>query len=932
MAQRPVDPKLPQGSLQSNANQIAVGPSALTEAHNLDFTEPGSLKPRRGFDFDTNLGPGGTELPDAIVMGLAVHDDTLVTIDTDGDVKWKDSTSKGITTETMTNDMLNGYGTIRFAYMNQNLYYTTDRGIRRLTGDDASPEATGLGDVLPPTFLRYLGPPQYPGLLSTGAPLWLPAGEFVGYKAVIGLRDANDNVHLSRVGDQIVVENTAAGARAVSLRVNFGASVPTTDHFIQVYRTRNFTTSAVDEEYYLTFEQTLTSSDVTTGYVDVEDYLPEELLETPLYVNPSQEGAAGENRPPPISSDLAPFADRMFYAHKKSSYTVTSQLAAVAIASTDVGLKAKDLGSCTVTSGSPTITGIADTSWAEAGMQISVAMPGFAQGAEILSKTASSITMDVNSSASASPAALYIGDYITIGSTSYHAVEDVTTPLSGNMFWVENSGTAVQNIEDTLDELLSAINRADTDGLQAYKVSDVPGAFAVEALNNTYSKTAFTFETNRPEAFLPNMLTTPEATRDEQEHLLFYSKYQQPEAVPLLNNIPIGSENFPILRLAALQNSLIIFKKDGVYQLTGTSPESFRMRVMDPNLQIIAPNSVAVVHNRAYALSDRGIVSVGENDIRIESSDIHTELFDVTDGFSVEDSAFQRNVFGHGIEDTGEYILQWSDSDYTCYVYSAISGRWCKWTFGAATRIYRMTSYIDGSVYFTDGFTRYVLKRSTRNDYDTSFEVTAGNYTATVGTQIIAIPKTEVEFQPQVGDEVYNSTNVATVGYVQTSVSNGSNWDVTLDTTWTAAELDDSTDVVDVYVCIPSLVVWSPYLGDSIDGAKHFDQLNLSLRSNEMSKHFAYFSTDVDGQDKFETLVDDHDETTVPTYSYETTRTPSGENAADAYAIGLPRGCRRTTRLRAGLHHRRARENYVLESASLTFKTSNSRGNRRRNT
>lgn len=934
---KPTQKKIQQGGLKSNYNHLTVPAGALIEAKNLEFTSDGAIQPRRGF---TDYA-GGSFPWDANLSGAIDYKGKVLVVQTNGDIQWYDETSEGISTETISDDYDNGYGVIRFAKMNNNLYYTTDEGIKRIDAIDGKPNFAGLKDIRPAAFETRFNPSAFfyekYELLSTGAPLWLDNNEYVAYKLILGIRDANDNVHLSIPSNRLIVSNTSGGSKAVRVRARISSNL-TTDYFIQLYRTDTFSSiGLIDENYRLAIETQITSAQISAKEVVFNDYIPQSLLSTSLYTSANAEGAAQQNDPPPVSKDLAEFAGYMFYASRKNTTYNTVNLGATAASKGDIGLRNFDY-TATSTNGSPTIT-TADTSGIAVGMVITSPTSIFPLGSRVISFVSNtSITLDTNASASTTDTFTF-GDYFSVKGYEMYTTEGADFRSDGDDFFVVyTGGTPETNIRDTAESLIATINKraeAESESLFAYSFSSLPGSIAIVDYGTGYSTTSFNWTTNNNAAFIPQLDTIQSSIERDEQHILYYSKFQQPEAVPVGNTIRVGSHNFPILRLSKLQNSLIIWKGDGVFQLTGVSPDSFRLRVLDPHLRLNFFNSVAVVHNRAYALTDRGVVSVGEDGIRYESQDIYEELFNHTDGF-VKPGSFENHTSGHAINDMGLYILQLDDnenpSDNPCYCLDVIRRQWVKWDFGMVDEVLYSFEHNDGKLYFFADSSSKLWRQDDQHQYDTkTFFVQPDILVFDYTNDYIEIAKTTLgSVTPQIGDVVEAVTlGFYTVSQVE-SVSSGTRWRLHFEEDITSGNFDTGSEgFYQLYSAIETLVGWSPFVGSSISGYKHFDKMTLTFRSNSVDSHNMFYGSDIDGQTDFESQVDPKDPSILPTYTVNVVRTPSGEDAVDTYQVGIPRGVRRSTRLRAAYHVRRARTEFMLEGAECTFIEPSHKTNRR---
>lgn len=95
---------------------------------------------------------------------------------------------------------------------------------------------------------------------------------------------------------------------------------------------------------------------------------------------------------------------------------------------------------------------------------------------------------------------------------------------------------------------------------------------------------------------------------------IYYSKIQQPEAVPLANTLDIGAADKAILRIFPLRDSLFVLKEDGVYRVSGeTAP--WNVALFDSSCILTAPDSVSITNNYIYAWTTSGIVTITESGV-----------------------------------------------------------------------------------------------------------------------------------------------------------------------------------------------------------------------------------------------------------------------------------------------------------------------------
>lgn len=177
--------------------------------------------------------------------------------------------------------------------------------------------------------------------------------------------------------------------------------------------------------------------------------------------------------------------------------------------------------------------------------------------------------------------------------------------------------------------------------------------------------------------FLGNNVSTNESNPNR----LYFSKPQQPEAVPLQQYFIFGSKDNTIQRIMPTQSALYVFTDEGIFKLAGETSASF-FRTQIDSAKLLVPDSVAIVNSAIYGLFSQGVCSVSDSGVRIESRDIENALNPLsTTGYS---SLFKSTTFGVAYELDRSYLL-WIPNSTTnadnnvCYRYNTITQSWTKW-------------------------------------------------------------------------------------------------------------------------------------------------------------------------------------------------------------------------------------------------------------
>lgn len=418
------------------------------------------------------------------------------------------------------------------------------------------------------------------------------------------------------------------GSSAISFNLRAG-------DVIELYRTQSVPTATSNPveidpgtTCYLVSSYTLTSTDVTNNFVSLSDTAKDGPigqgfggLGEALYTNPGQLGLEGVNTPPPAAKVMASYKGRMFYANYATPGDTTisfhggfGMLDLTTYSPPGIGIQARRYGvgyrhlsSGTVTSGSPTITGISanDMVGVVIGQYFSSGL--WNTTTYIVSVTASTITVTANAltSGTLGPANnAYVADMIglAMGGTSENAsrvnefaaryAASARTLSETNIYMAFDQGFYMTNLFSPLTSLfLRATNGQNYD----------PPLPLITAVNSSGVITAG----GTPKAFAPKSF----------KNGLRFSKDQQPEAVPPTNEIFIGQGE--IYGMYSTRDALWIFASDGLWRLSGTMSRSgqvvdVRVDPVDSTLILSGPKAGCVLRDSVYAFTNRGLVRVDD--------------------------------------------------------------------------------------------------------------------------------------------------------------------------------------------------------------------------------------------------------------------------------------------------------------------------------
>lgn len=319
-----------------------------------------------------------------------------------------------------------------------------------------------------------------------------------------------------------------------------------------------------------------------------------------------------------------------------------------------------------------------------------------------------------------------IADTITLTHTA--GVQVYTAAAANNFaigeFEVVTTGTASENITATTQNLVEAINRNPANAVvYAYSTSgfnDIQGTFVLQ--NRVIEEAAPTFAlTSSVEFLYPTSITS---SNQAKQNRIYISKFQQPEAVPVLQYLSAGSENFPIRRIIALRDCVFIFKDDGIFQITGTDTTNFTVNLFDGTIKIVAPEAAVPLNNSIYLYTSQGVMTISMNEATDElQNPIEQTLLQLQSGLY---DNFEALTFGVAYDSYQKYILYTvssSDDEASTqqFVYDYSTNTWTQWK---TTRTCGVISSRDGKLYtgetnddFSEIYVRQERKDFSRLDY-----------------------------------------------------------------------------------------------------------------------------------------------------------------------------------------------------------------------
>lgn len=445
---------------------------------------------------------------------------------------------------------------------------------------------------------------------------------------------------------------TMKGAK-ISLRFEFPSELegPDYEYFYQVYRTSP-SGSVLDSPYpdfKLISEQTLTPEQYGNRTIVFEDTIPEELRNAAaeLYTNPNTaEGELEENSRPPLAKFVGFYKNYAMYSHIQTVQRMRLNLVnPEMLISTDLIFKSGSTqevyravnpsvyGPGNVESFYPTITGINP-------LQISIPITAtFPIGSKILITEVENGTIQAGeytmtnlvSGTATLGACMGTADFVTAqfvsdGTARLFNGYDSSYDLNGNTAFK----TVAQWTDYVAQDLCRAINlNHDSFMYASYqsRFKDFPGFFTIQSkefiepiyLRYSSEPAHPAFIQNIPSDFGTGIQFYSE--NDVRVNSVCPSKLGEPEAVPIIHDLRVGSNSAEIVGAAATRDSFIVLKEDGAYRIRGDSYETMIIEPLDLTVKFIkgTRSVLGTINNTIIAFSNQGIVQITDTSVQLIS-------------------------------------------------------------------------------------------------------------------------------------------------------------------------------------------------------------------------------------------------------------------------------------------------------------------------
>jgi hypothetical protein len=440
---------------------------------------------------------------------------------------------------------------------------------------------------------------------------------------------------------------------------------------------------------------------------------------------------------------------------------------------------------------------------------------------------------------------LQVGDQIVLtksGGTPVTFTAVSGTPSGAGEFQIVTTGTPSQNITDTTNNLISAINYAPglapaVSPVYAYLVSgasDLPGQ--VLLVSKTYDTVSIYATAHADTAWSPTIALSDNKTLETEElqNTILVSKQGQGVCVPSANALLVGDASSPILRVLALREYAIVLKTDGIYRITGLTPSTLSVSLFDGTTKLVGPETAVVLANSVWMLSNQGVVSINDTGVQIRSEPIG----DIADRLTgpLLDTA-KSVAFAQAYETDKKYILSVpaNSGDAFCshqYVFNYIENTWVSWN----RKVYAMNvAQSEDRLYIANALSPTI---SRERKTGTSADFCNEDLTRTVVSVVGAVVTLDSVTGISEGDVLVQSSEIRALV-------------VGVDAVNSAVTVESDTGIaagsVTVKVSIKCRVQWKPVVnGDNPVQARQYSEGVLLFRSTRFNFGRVGFFTDAE--------------------------------------------------------------------------------------
>lgn len=720
---------------------------------------------------------------------------------------------------------------------NGNLLESAPSDISGLTLSQLSGSVSGSG-----TTVTYTATSPLPSTLVTGMLVTISGATPTGFNGTFAITTTGAST--------FTFANVTAGASSTAviagwsqqaiLEFSIPSEIQDTSYFYRIYRSSQSlsSASAFALDFKLIKQTNLVAGDLTARVVFFTDTIIDlfQSSAAELYTNPnSQQGELQAATRPPLAQDVTFYKNHTFYANTTSRHSLSLALVSVSLITTATDTLTVTLGTTRTYKfyngvGNSTVTATASGTTT---ITVTYTAHGMATGWTIY---VSNVTGSVpNGTYTITVTGANTFQFTSASNTASQLdFQGVTDGTNGVIQLVPAGASPATALDATARGIVKAIDR-DTNSLIYARYSstpqDIPGKLYFEAKG---FGNAFTIASTTPTAFSPVLPQT--SVNNVLPNTIFTSKIGEPESVPIVNTLPIGSKSKQILRVIALRDCCIVIKEDGIFRIDGDRVSNFISTVLDSTVFCLVPSSAGLIDNTVMMLSNQGVVKISSASVQIVSYKIE-QLFRPILG----DASLVATTSAVTYESERLYLLatlvpnQSSKATAgTVYCYNTLSDCWTTWD----------TIFVNGIVgpgdvlHLISSANVLVKERKQQNkidycgqDYSVSIiSVAANNLSAVIFPTGIV---------PQSGDIIILNSVISRIKTVTVQAPNY------LVTFYQATNLVAGTATY--YAQYAATIKFAPFHAGQVNRSKQFSQFQVHLRDSNASLFAITFSGDTFG-------------------------------------------------------------------------------------
>lgn len=435
-----------------------------------------------------------------------------------------------------------------------------------------------------------------------------------------------------------------------------------TSHFVQLYRTEESATAATDpgDEMFLAYERYLTATDISNGYVTIQDTTPSSRLGAALDSNAnSGEGLLGVHETPPLCRDICTWDSRLWGAETTDHHRL--QLRMLGTGSPN-GIQTGDvivLDTRAYVAGTDFTLTTEFTPERNVQRTLHSLASNFNLGTTNDGKT---FRILMSSDSDETWGKFMIEEDAVGGSAMYAACDRAAAfaePLPTVKAVTEASSSRTSNVVTITTGSAHGLS-AGQDVMLATSFADANFPAGVKTILTVPSATTFTYAeagSNANPMTGTYFVCATTFKSDNNKQPVRFSEQGLPESWPLpnaLGGLPDGAE---VLRIApsGTGGSLLVFLKDSsIYRVSGAYP--YVVTRLDDTATLVAADSLVAHAGKLHGLTTQGICTITEVGVGVVGGDVEdaARLIAARIGQGSLDSAV---AFGTTYESDRQYLL-----------------------------------------------------------------------------------------------------------------------------------------------------------------------------------------------------------------------------------------------------------------------------------